>query len=147
MATNDRKDPYRNYRFKVEIKGMQVAAFSEVTGFDVSVNMSEYREGNEAATTTRKLPGLSKYSNITLKRGVTDDMEVYTWANQIPSTGKCERKDVTLTLMDEEGKDSAVWQVINAWPVKYSVSEFKGQGNEVLIETLELAHEGMTRKK
>ena len=146
MATNDRKDPYRNFRFKVECDGLQGASFSDVSGYDMSVNMAEYRNGDDE-TTTRKLPGLRKYSNITLKRGVTDDMAFYKWVSQALDKGKIERKSVTITLLDEEKADSASWQVVNAWPVKYSISEFKGTGNEVLIETLELAHEGMTRKK
>lgn len=146
MPTNTRKDPYRNFRFVVEMDGKEVAAFSDASGFDVSVNMAEYREGNET-TTTRKLPGLSKYGNITLKRGVTDDDVLYNWAIDIPSTGKCTRKSISIKLMDEENKASVIWQVINAWPTKYSITEFKGQGNEVLFESLEIAHEGMTRKK
>ncbi len=145
MPRDSAADPYRNFMF--EVGGIEVAAFSDVSGFDVSVNMAEYRDGNEASRTTRKLPGLAKYSNITLKRGVINDLKIYQWIINIAKDGKVERKDVTLSLKDIDGTVVATWQVINAWPVKYSVSEFKGQGNEIVMETLELAHEGMTRTK
>lgn len=148
MADRDRPDPFRNFRFKVEIDGIENGWFSEASGFDVSVDMAEYRAGDDPVRTKRKLPGLAKYSNITLKRGVTTDMSIYNWAVKIPTTGECERKTVTLKLMDINGdSEVAVWQVVQAWPVKYSVTEFKGQGNEVVFESLELAHEGMTKTK
>lgn len=143
MPRDGSADPYRNFMF--EVGGIEVAAFSDVSGFDVSVNMAEYRDGNEATRTTRKLPGLAKYGNITLKRGVISDLKIYEWIINIAKDGKVDRKDVTLSLKDIDAKVVAVWQVINAWPVKYSVSEFKGQGNDIVMETLELAHEGMTR--
>ena len=111
----------------------------------MSINVVEYREGNEVIT-PRKLPGLRKHSNITLKKGATDSMDLFNWIKNV-SDGKVERKSVTIISIDEEGKDSATWQVINSWPVKYALSELKGTGNDVLIETLELAHEGMTRTK
>ncbi len=145
MATNARLDPYRNFRYRVEIEGIQVAAFSDVSGYDLSMDVIEYRDGNETIT-PRKLPGLRKHSNITLKRGITDSMDIYNWIKSV-SEGKVERKSVTIISIDEEGNDSATWQVVQAWPMKYSVSDFKGTGNEVLIETLEIAHEGMTRTK
>lgn len=143
----DRKDPFRNYRFKVQCDGLNVASFAEVTGFDAQTNSADYREGDETLLTTRKLPGLAKYSNITLKKGVIEDLNIYNWAISMPTQGKIIRRNLTITLMDEAGNDKAAWQVSNAWPVKYSVSEFKAQGNEVLMETLELTHEGMTRVK
>ncbi len=145
MATNARLDPYRNFRYRVEIEGIQVAAFSDVSGYDLSMDVIEYRDGNEAIT-PRKLPGLRKHSNINLKRGITDSMDIYNWIKSV-SEGKVERKSITIISIDEEGNDSVTWQVIQAWPMKYSISDFKGTGNEVLIETLEIAHEGMTRTK
>lgn len=143
----ERPDPFRNYRFKVECKGLNVAAFAEVSGFDIQVNSTDYREGDEKLLTTRKLPGLAKYSNITLKKGVITDKNMYDWVIKMAANGKIERNDLTITLMDEAGEDKASWQIVEAWPVKYAVSEFKAQGNDVLMETIELTHEGMTRTK
>lgn len=147
MAGERKVDPFRNYRFTVQCEGLNVASFAEVTGFDAQTNSADYREGDDALLTTRKLPGLAKYSNITLKKGVIEDLNIYNWAISMPTQGKIIRRNLTISLMDEAGNVKASWQIENAWPVKYSVSEFKAQGNEVLMETLELTHEGMTRTK
>ncbi|MCD1260487.1 phage tail protein [Paenibacillus athensensis] len=141
----ERHDPYRNFRFRVEVEGIQQAGFSEVSGFDASLSVIEYREGNETIT-PRKLPGLAKYGNITLKWGTTDSMDMYNWLADARQ-GKVARKTVTIIAINEEGADVATWQVIEAWPSSYKAPNFNGTGNEVAIENLELAHEGMTRTK
>ncbi|GGI46867.1 phage tail protein [Paenibacillus marchantiophytorum] len=141
----ERRDPYRNFRFRIEVEGIQQAGFSEISGFDASLSVIEYREGNETIT-PRKLPGLAKYGNISLKWGVTDSLDMYNWMSE-SIQGKISRKTVTIIAINEEGGDVATWQVIEAWPSKYSAPSFKGTGNEVAIESLELAHEGMTRTK
>lgn len=141
--TAERNDPYRNFRFRVEIEGLQQAGFSEVSGFDASFDVIQYREGNEAIT-TRKLPGLARYGNISLKWGATDSIELWEWIQDCVN-GTVERKTVTIIAIDEEGQDVATWQVIESWPVRYTAPNFNGQGSEVAIELLELAHEGMTR--
>lgn len=139
----ERNDPYRNFRFRVEMEGIQQAGFSEVSGFEASLDVIEYREGNEVIT-PRKLPGLAKYGNITLKWGATDSLDLFDWM-QSCIEGTVERKTVTIIAIDEEGGDVATWQVIEAWPVKYSAPSFNGTGSEVAIEFVELAHEGMAR--
>jgi phage tail-like protein len=139
----ERTDPYRNFRFRVEIEGLQQAGFSEVTGFDASFDVVSYREGNEVIT-PRKLPGLARYGNISLKWGATESMELYEWIQDCVQ-GTIERKTVTIIAIDEEGNDAATWQVIEAWPVRYTAPSFNGSGSEVALELLELAHEGMTR--
>lgn len=139
----ERKDPYRGFRYRVEIEGITQAGFSEVSGYNTSLDVIEYREGNER-TTPRKLPGLTKYGNITLKWGVTDSMDMYKWIENAVN-GKIERKTVTIISINEEGTDVATWQIIEAWPAKYTAPNFNAKGNEVAIESLELAHEGLTR--
>jgi len=141
----DRKDPYRKFRFKVEFNGTESGGFSEVSGFDASVDVVEYREGNETPITVRKLTGLAKYGNITLKWGVIDSTEMFNWMQTHIDGKVIERKTVTITALDEEKKPVAAWQVINAWPTKYTAPDFSATASEVAIETLELAHEGMTR--
>ncbi|MBD2846100.1 phage tail protein [Paenibacillus sp. IB182496] len=141
--TGERNDPYRNFRYRVEVEGIEQAGFNEVSGFDASLDVIEYREGNDV-TTPRKLPGLAKYSNITLKWGATDSMDLYEWVQECIN-GTIERKTVTIIAIDEEGNDVATWQVIEAWPSKYSAPSFNGMGSEVAVEFLELAHEGMLR--
>lgn len=139
----ERRDPYRKFRFRVEIEGIQQAGFSEASGFDASLDVVEYREGTDIIT-PRKLPGLAKYGNISLKWGVTDSMDMYKWIEDCIS-GTVERKTLTIIAVDEEGGDVATWQVIEAWPTKYTAPDFNATASEVAIEVLELAHEGMTR--
>lgn len=139
----DRIDPYRNFRYRVEVEGLEQAGFSEVSGFEATFDVVEYREGNEVIT-PRKLPGLIKYGNITLKWGTTDSMELYEWLQEC-AEGTVERKTITIIALDEEGSDVATWQVIEAWPVKYTAPNFNGTGNEVALELIEFAHEGLTR--
>ncbi|MDQ1909565.1 phage tail protein [Paenibacillus sp. GD4] len=139
----ERNDPYRKFRYRVEVEGIQQAGFSEVSGFDASLDVVEYREGNEVIT-PRKLPGLAKYGNITLKWGVTDSMDLYDWISECIE-GTVTRKTVTIIAINEEGDDVATWQVIEAWPCKYTAPDFDASASEVAIENLELAHEGMTR--
>ncbi len=136
--------PYRNFRFRLEIDGLDAGSFSEVSGFDASIDVVEYRAGDDPAITPTKLPGLVKYGNITLKWGAAETMVLYDWLIDI-TEGTIEKKTVTLTALDEEGSPAASWRCINAWPVKYTAPDFNGTASEIAIETIELAHEGMTR--
>ena len=142
-----RTDPYRNFRFKVEIDGITSAAFSEATIPDTSTDPIDYREGTDAPF-QKKLSGLTKYGNITLKKGLTDSMDLYQWRKTVEDSGAAKaRKNMSLILVDEEGKDKARWDIVEAWPTKYDPSDFSAKGNEVVIETLEIVHEGIKRVK
>jgi phage tail-like protein len=143
MPTGDRKDPYRSFNFVVEIDGITRAGFRECSGLDSSQDPVEYREGGDPAT-VRKLPGLIKYSNISLKRGVTDDTELQKWRQQAID-GKVERKNGSIILRDSAGEEAARWNFREAWPTKWTGPSFNATSNEVAIETLELAHEGVER--
>ena len=136
--------PYRNFRFRLEIDGLDAGSFSEVSGFDATMDVVEYRAGDDPAIPPTKLPGLIKYGNITLKWGSSETMVLYDWLIDI-TEGTIEKKTVTLTALDEEGSPAASWRCINAWPVKYTAPDFNGTSSEVAIETIELAHEGLTR--
>ena len=135
--------PHGRFRYKVEIDGLDAGGFSEVTGFDASIDVIEYREG-DMVTTPMKLPGLKKYGNITLKQGLADSMVLYDWLIA-GVDGAVQRQTITITLLDEEEAPAASWQVINAWPMHYTAPDFNATSSEVAIETLEIAHEGMTR--
>ena len=141
MATGDRKDPFRSFNFAVEIDGIARAGFRECSGLDASQDPIEYREGTEGLT-TRKLPGLNKYSNITLKWGMTDDAEMWEWRKKA-MTGKIERKNGSIVLLDDTGTEKMRWNFREAWPTKWSGPSFNATGNEVAIETLEIVHEGL----
>ena len=135
--------PHRKFNYKVEIDGLEAGGFSEVTGFDASIDVIEYREG-DMTQTPLKIPGLKKYGNITLKQGLVDSMVLYEWMTA-GLEGDLERKTLTITLLDIAGSPAASWQIINAWPVKYTAPDFNATSSEVAIESLEIAHEGMTR--
>jgi len=140
-----RKDPYRQFRFRVEIDGISQAGFSECSFADTTTDAVEYREGDEIPT-ARKLSGLTKFGNITLKWGITDTMEIYNWRQQIIDTGaEGARKNMSIILVDEAGSDKARWDITRAWPTKYDPPDFSAKGNEVAIETLEIIHEGFKR--
>lgn len=141
MATGDRKDPFRSFSFKVEIDSVTRAGFRECSGLDASQDPIEYREGTEGLT-ARKLPGLNKYSNITLKWGMTDDAELWDWRKKA-MTGKVERRNGSIVLLDETGEEKMRWNFREAWPTKWTGPTFNATGNEVAIETLEIAHEGL----
>ena len=135
--------PHGKFNYKVEIDGLEAGGFSEVTGFDASIDVIEYREG-DMTQTPLKIPGLKKYGNITLKQGLVDSMVLYEWMTE-GLEGDVERKPLTITLLDIAGSPAASWQIINAWPVKYTAPDFNATSSEVAIESLEIAHEGMTR--
>jgi phage tail-like protein len=138
-----RKDPLRNFRFRVEIDGIQQAGFSEVAGFDATVEAIDYREGTDP-THARKLPGLTKYGNVTLKWGVTDSKALYDWHRQIVD-GTIQRKNIAIVVLDESGQDKGRWEIVEAWPSKYDPMDLNAKGNDVSIEMLEIAHEGVKR--
>ncbi len=138
-----RKDPLRNFKFRLEIDGIQQAGFSEVTGIDTTVEPIEYREGTDG-TYSRKLRGLVKYGNITLKWGVTDSTELYEWFMD-GVDGYVVRKNVSIIAVDEAGNDKARWEVTGAWPTKYHTPDFNAKGNDIAIENIEIVHEGIKR--
>src|SRR3954449_5151034 len=122
MAVGDRKDPYRSYQFLVEIEGITRAGFRECSGLDSTQDAIEYREGNEALT-TRKLPGLVKYSNISLKWGITDDTELWDWRQQAME-GKVTRKNGSVVLMNNEGDEVRRWNFRDGWPTRWTGPTF-----------------------
>jgi phage tail-like protein len=149
MATGERVDPFRNYNFIVEIDGIAQAGFQEVSGgLSSEIDVTEYREGGfspaEHGSTVRKLPGMTKYSNITLKWGLTDSRELYDWHRDVVK-GKIERKNGSIVLLDTEGNEAVRWNFANGWPSKWTGSDFNAKSSDVAIETLEIAHEGIER--
>ncbi|HEC97723.1 MAG TPA: phage tail protein [Nitrospirae bacterium] len=140
-----RPDPYRQFRFRVEIDGITQAGFNECSFADTTTDPVEYREGDEPPV-SRKLSGLTKYGNITLKWGITDSMDLYNWRQQVIDTGaEGARKNISIILIDEAGADKARWNIGRAWPTKYDPTDFSAKGNEVAIETMEIVHEGFKR--
>ncbi len=142
----DRIDPFRNFRFRVEIDGIIQAGFNEITMPDTTTDVVEYREGTDPSH-MRKLSGLTKGGNLTLKWGTTLSMELMNW-RQMVVDGKMEaarKKNMAIILMDELGNPGARWELEQVWPTKYKPADMNAKANDVAIESLELVHEGMKR--
>lgn len=139
MATGKRVDPYRSYNFLVEIDGITQAGFQEVDGLDSSTDSVDYREGADP-NHARKLPGLNKYSPITLKRGVTDSDELWKWRATVID-GKPELKNGSIILLDDAGKERLRWNFFNAWPSKWTGPSLNATNSAVAVESLEITHE------
>jgi phage tail-like protein len=143
----ERVDPYRNFRFKVEIDGIEEAGFNECTFGDTSIEPVEYREGMDP-THPRKLSGQTKYGDVTLKWGLTDDSRLYQWFLTVVEQGAGKnRKNIAINLVDEEGNRKSRWELANCWPKKFDPTDFNAKGNDVAIETLEITTESYRRVK
>lgn len=142
-ATGVIPDPYVNFNFRVEIQGITRAHFQEVSGLTATVDVIEHREGGRN-TTPVKLPGQTKYANITLKWGMTDDADLYTWHQEVVN-GNLERRNGSIILLDRAGEEVARWNFVRAWPTKYEGPSMNAEGTDVSIEQIELVHEGLTR--
>jgi phage tail-like protein len=132
-------------KFHFEVRwGTAVLSFQEVSGLDVEAQPIEYRHGDSAVFSTLKMPGLKKFGNVTLKKGsIRSDNQFWDWFNQI-KMNTIRRVPVTISLLDEQGKPTMVWTLSKAWPTKITGTDLKAEGNEVAIETIEIAHEGLT---
>lgn len=145
MPVGNRRDPYRGYNFLVEIDGITRAGFRECSGLDSTQDPIEYREGNEGPT-ARKLPGLNKYSNISLKWGITDDAELWDWRQQV-MLGNIDdaRKNGSIVLMDDTGEEKVRWNFREGWPTKWTGPSLNATGSDIGIESLDIVHEGLVK--
>jgi phage tail-like protein len=137
-----RDNPYSNFNFLVQIDGEDAGGFSEVHVGAARIELIEYREGSDKTSSTRKLPGRVAYDNVVLKRGLTGNTALWDWFKTVRD-GTADRRTVRITLLDEAGRAVFSWTLARAMPVKYEAGDLKAHGNEVSIETLELAHEGL----
>jgi len=136
-----RVDPYKNFRFLVQIDGIAQAGSSECSGFGSEVEVIEYREGGEP-TAVRKLPGRAKFPNITLKWGVSASRELYDWHRAVLQ-GQIQRKTGVIILLDDSGAQAVRWVFTNAWPSKWEGPDLCAKGNDVAIETLVITCESI----
>jgi phage tail-like protein len=130
---------YRSFQFLVEIDGVANARFQEVGGLDATIDVTEYREGGDLLG-SRKFPGQTKHSNLSLKRGYTDDATLYTWFEDV-MTGRTEtiRRNISVVQIDMAGQEVFRWNLFQAFPVKYTAPAYTAKGNDLSIETLEVA--------
>ncbi len=136
---------FRSFQFAVEIDGISQARFQEVSGLDATTDVVEYREGGDLLG-VRKLPGQTKHSNLSLKRGYTSDEQLWTWYEDVMS-GRTEniRKNISVIQTDMAGQEVLRWNLYNAFPAKYTMPSFNAKGNELSIETLEVVYERIER--
>lgn len=137
--------PMPKFRFEVDLgTEMTEVAFQEVSGMDVENQIIEYRKSNSPEFSTEKMPGIVKYGNVTMKRGVfVNDNIFWDWHAQI-TMNTIERRTVLIRLLDENGDATMQWQLDNAWPTKITSTDLKSDGNEVAVDTIEIAHEKLT---
>ena len=131
-------------RFHFQVKwDSEVMSFQEVSGLDVEAQPIEYRHGDSKEFSTISMPGLTKSSNVTMKKGIfKSDNKFWDWFSQI-KMNTIKRLPVTISLLDEGGAPTMVWTLANAWPTKITGTDLKSDGNEVAIESIEIAHEGL----
>jgi phage tail-like protein len=144
VAESTRNDPYKNFNFLVEIDGIVQAGFAECSGLRLEVDVIEYREGGEVSS-IRKLPGISKVGDITLKRGITASNELQAWI-EATVRGVTNRKNGVIVLLDDERKPVVRWKFLNAFPRKWEGPNLDAKGSDVAIETLTLSCEGLQRE-
>lgn len=135
--------PVPKFHFQVEW-GASKVGFTEVSGLTVERDLIEYREGSSKEYSKIKMPGLTSYSNITLKRGsIAKDNDFYQWwvSNKLETV---DRRDITISLLNEEHEPVITWKVKNAWPLKVESTDLSADDNNVAIETMEIVHEGLT---
>ncbi|MGZ5051480.1 MAG: phage tail protein [Methylobacter sp.] len=147
MADGSKEDnnwPLPKFYFEVDLGSeLKSVAFQEVSGMDKEVQVIEYRHSNSKLFSTIKMPGIVKHGNITMKRGVfVNDNTFWNWMAEI-KLNTIKRRTVLIKLLDEEGKVTMQWELRNAWPTKISSTDLKSDGNEVAVDTLEVAYEDL----
>jgi len=144
MSVGKRKeDPYLNFRFLLEIEGLIRGGFSDVSGLQAETETEDYQEGGVNSFVHKLLKG-TKYPNLILKRGITNSDVLWEWHQDIVN-GKIEPKNIFIITLDYEGQEKLQWKFKEAYPVKWTGPEFKADGNNVAIETLELVHSGIQK--
>jgi phage tail-like protein len=135
--------PLPDFRFLVEFGGTVQAVFHECSGLKTEIEVFEYQEGGENRY-THKLPGRRKFTNIVLKRGMTDSLDFWNWLNEVVAGNTKQRRNVSIILLDETHQSGMRWEVKRAFPVKWEGPAMKADGKAITVETLELAHYGFT---
>ena len=146
MALDNRKDPFLNQNFAVEIEGLVIGGFSEVSGLQIEIEVEQYREGGVNEYVHHRA-GPTRYpSHIVLKRGLTDAETLWRWQRNV-SRGIIERKNGSIVLLDSAGAEKWRWNFADAYPVRWSGPEFRAETSTIALESLELAHRGLSTGK
>lgn len=141
------KYPLARFYFQVDWGGKQMS-FMEITGLDIQTEAVEYRHGDSKEFSKIKMPGMQKYSNITMKRGRFEgDNDYYDWMSDITNERVEKRRDVVIKLLNEKHEAVASWKALRCFPLKITAPDFKSDANEVAVESIEIAHEGLSLVK
>jgi phage tail-like protein len=139
--------PLPRFQYQVDWGGAKMT-FTEVTGLDQQVEVIEYRHSDSKDFSKIKMPGMRKFSNITLKRGkFENDFDYNKWMDEIANERVANRRDVTVRLLNEKQLPVAAWTAVRCFPTKITAPDLKSDANEVAIETIEIAHEGLSLMK
>jgi phage tail-like protein len=141
--SNREKYPYLSFRFLVEIQGLIVGGFSEVTGLQAETEVETIEEGG-VNDYVHRFPKKTKYPNLVLKRGITDSDALWKWHQEVVG-GKISRKSGFIILVDSEGNEKWRWHFVQAYPVKWAGPDLKADSSAVAVESLELVHNGITK--
>jgi phage tail-like protein len=139
-TTATRIDPYRGYNFRIELDNTSVASFRECSGLTASTDMVDYREGTDGPLSVRKLTGLRKFTNLTFKRGITQNEDLWKWYKNVLN-GVADRRNGAVVLQDELHSDVLRWNFTNAVICKYEGSTMNATSNDVGLETVEICPE------
>lgn len=140
MSSTTRTDPYLVGNFRVQIDGITATSFSEVSGLEAAIEVVDSRTGDIQQNAVHKMPGLHKFTNITLKRGLTQDLSLWNWM-QNALNGNLQRASVAITLLDQADNPQWVWKLANAWPCRWAGPVFLAESGEVAMETIEICYE------
>jgi phage tail-like protein len=143
MPTGERKDPYRGFNFRVEIDNTAVAGFRECSGLSFTTDPVEYREGTDVPLHPRKLQGMRKFANLTLKQGFTDNQDLWKWYKNILN-GVNDRRNGAVILQDEQHRDVLRWNFENGWICKYEGPAMNATANDVALQSVEICVEQVT---
>jgi phage tail-like protein len=140
MPTGEREDPYRGFNFRLEIDGSSVASFRECSGLSFTTDAVEYREGTDVPLHVRKLTGLRKFANISLRRGMTQNRELWDWYRNVLN-GEEDRRGGAVVLQDEQHADVLRWNFEGGWVSKWEGPALNATSNDVAIESIDIAVE------
>ena len=141
-----RKDPLASFSFYVDIQGTVVGTFKECSGMGSETELIEMKESDKGRLRYMKIPGALKWENITLKRGITDSMDIWKWRKQVEQGDvNGARKNGSIIMYDQTNNEIARWNFESGWPRKVSGPTFNAENNEIGIEELEIVHEGIIR--
>jgi phage tail-like protein len=140
----EKTDAYAASRFYVQIEGVHHAVFTEISGLQIETEVLEFREGGNNGFVHR-LPGPIRVGNITLKHGLVGDAELFKWYLRVAG-GKFEPRNLAVIVYNSEGQETARWNFVKAYPVRWVGPTLSGGGDDVGIETLELAHAGLQQE-